>query len=240
MAGMNPGAPGTAPAFSGGVNIHLLVHQLQEQGERLQEQGQRLNHLEKSNAKQRQSITDLQSNNANLQNEVVQQRQSITNLHNETARLGKENQYLGCELFGLRQVQDHDSKCWGGLFLDHVTAGILLGVKEKGLQPFRANTHFQNARVHANTSHAAIKSIMRILGIEDEVKQQQFCIKADHVIDERNRKAQFNSAVDLRAAVAEAMDIFARHPSLYGEFEFRFVIISNFAKVQATFPAWFR
>ena len=223
---MNPGAPGTAPAFSGGVNIHLLVHQLQEQGQRLQEQGQllqaqgqRLNHLEKSKAKQRQSIT---------------------NLHNETARLGKENQYLGCELFGLRQVQDHDSKCWGGLFLDHVTAGILLGVEEKGLQPFRANTHFQNARVHANTSHAAIKSIMRILGIEDEVKQQQFCIKADHVIDERNRKAQFNSAVDLRAAVAKAMDIFARHPSLYGEFEFQFVIISNFAKVQATFPAWFR
>ena len=224
MAGMYLRAPSTAPATSGDPVKQLC-----------------LNQSDTAPATSSDSVMQLCLQRLNrLENDNAQIRKESAQLRIEIKELRNQNQYLGHQVMHVAQVQDQDAKHWARFAIGHVTAGILQAVKNEPIQPFRAHTHFQNALRDGNKSTDAITLIMTNLGIKDEVLQLKFCIDADRVVDERNRKAHHNSASDLRAAVVAAIDLFKRHPSLREDFEFNYFIISHFATFQATFPASFK
>ena len=213
----------------------------------------RLNALEADNKKLNADNANLTSrlnalgaDNANLTLKVENLEAYNAIILSDNANFRTILQGHAYEIYLLRynaELDSHSSSLW---YLTDTVSNIFLFVQ--GCQPANRGPHryFQNllSSNNPNKKHYTrlLDELGRLSSPHDHALTQPdaFSQQADAIIDERNAVVHFDNAEQLKKSVTVAMQLFARHPTLHGEYPFHYFVLQHFAVFEKVYPNIFK
>ena len=213
----------------------------------------RLNALEADNKKLNADNANLTSrlnalgaDNANLTLKVENLEAYNAIILSDNANFRTILQGHAYEIYLLRynaELDSHSSSLW---YLTDTVSNIFLFVQ--GCQPANRGPHryFQNLLSSNNPNKNRyihlLDELGRLSSPHDHALTQPdaFSQQADAIIDERNAVVHFDNAEQLKKSVTVAMQLFARHPTLHGEYPFHYFVLQHFAVFEKVYPNIFK
>ena len=187
-------------------------------------------------------LNALEADTANLRADNANLRADNANLISRLNALGADNADLISRPNAL-ELDSHSSSLW---YLTDTVSNIFLFVQ--GCQPANRGPHryFQNllSSNNPNKKHYTrlLDELGRLSSPHDHALTQPdaFSQQADAIIDERNAVVHFDNAEQLKKSVTVAMQLFARHPTLHGEYPFHCFVLQHFAVFEKVYPNIFK
>ena len=191
-------------------------------------------------------LNALEADTANLRADNANLWADNANLREDNANLRTTLQGHAYEIYLLRynaELDSHSSSLW---YLTDTVSNIFLFVQ--GCQPANRGPHryFQNllSSNNPNKKHYTrlLDELGRLSSPHDHALTQPdaFSQQADAIIDERNAVVHFDNAEQLKKSVTVAMQLFARHPTLHGEYPFHYFVLQHFAVFEKVYPNIFK